>query len=649
MRRQGTRKRRFLLLAAAMAILLSGSAGLLWVKTHRSPGLLEEATAAYSHGEFGRAASLSSRILKEARADPQAIRLAARAAARQDQDQKSLALYHRLAKEKLTAEDLCLVGRALTRTGNTAPAFDAYEAARQSDPDYPDALAALAALYMRTDRYHAAAEAAERLTRQPHWEARAQLLLGTIRSETQDPLGAARALARWLQLDPHGQAVGPLPLAPLQKRLARSWLQAGQPAEARAVLNTLTAAEPDHEVMWLLSRCSIQEKNWKQAALLLKQSPSYRLEHPAEFEPASYVGERRCAACHREQHEAVIASRHASTFIRGCDLRDFPLPEGPVVDPGNPEVTHELRHERDSLAIETRINGRALRAIVDYAFGSRDHFTTFVGHDGKGQSFMVRMSYFRSSRGTGWDVATGLPTRPADPEEYLGKKMAKSDGLRRCLNCHTTNQYSVVHDDGPEAADRSVGCEGCHGPGGNHVAAVGADFADLAIAGPQQAPPAAIDPICAKCHGTQEPEGVDLPRTDPVWRRFQSLTLSWSRCYNESGGKLGCVTCHDPHRNAQTVPADNDAKCLVCHSAAKPNGPATKPAANRHPGRPLKSSGDDLSASTKTVCPISPARGCTECHMPRIWTQSTHSFQTDHFIRIPDRLSQEGRAKAVQN
>ncbi len=528
------------------------------------------------------------------------------------------------------------MGRAWNRTGQTAFAFDAYESARQRDPDYPESLAALAGLYMRTDRYHAAAEAAERLAQQPAWEARAQLMIGTICSEIHDPNGAARALTRWSRLDPEGQVVAPYPAASLQKLLARSWLQAGQPGEARTVLETLIKKDADPEASWLLSRCLIQQRHWKQAAAVLEQPPNYRAEHPAELEPALYVGEARCAGCHRSQYECVIASRHAKTFARARDLGSFSVPEDPLPDPGNPDVTHRLRRDGDSLVVETNVNRRILRGIVDYAFGSRDHFVTFVGRDDRGRSIMVRMSYYQSARGTGWDLATGLPTRPADEEEYLGKKMAKRDGLRRCLNCHTTNQHSVLQEFGPEAADFSIGCETCHGPGGHHVAAVAAGFVDLAIASPRRASPAATDQICAKCHGIQQPEGLDLPRTDPIWLRFHSLTLSWSRCYIDSEGKLGCVTCHDPHRNAETRAADNDAKCLTCHAVEMPaNRAASAPVLDPGPGLSLSEDAPPKAAA-RTICRVNPTRGCTECHMPRIWMQSTHSFKTDHFIRIHD-------------
>src|SRR5262249_44337610 len=154
------------------------------------------------------------------------------------------------------------------------------------------------------------------------------------------------------------------------------------------------------------------------AAVVFQQAAPYRSENPLEPEPARYVGEARCAACHRPQGDAVLASRHATTFARARELGNLPLPDDPLSDPGNPQVTHRLRRAGDSLVIETRADQTVFRAVVDYAFGSRDHFTTFVGRDDRGRSFMLRMSYYRSPRGTGWDITTGLARQPAVAEEY---------------------------------------------------------------------------------------------------------------------------------------------------------------------------------------------------------------------------------------
>jgi hypothetical protein len=261
------------------------------------------------------------------------------------------------------------------------------------------------------------------------------------------------------------------------------------------------------------------------------------------------------------------------------------------------------------------------------------------------------MSYYQSPRGTGWDLATGLPRQPAVEEEYLGKKMFAGDGMRRCLDCHTTNLRSILTEAGPESADHAIGCERCHGPGGHHVAAVAAGFPDLAIVNPGEASPGAIGEICARCHGTHQPQGLDLPRTDPLWLRFESLTLTWSRCFTESEGALGCTTCHDPHRNADTSVARNEAKCLACHApdpAVRSQGAPARAASAS--ARPAPRSGEGPGLATERAqapCPVNPTRGCLDCHMPRIWTQSTHSFKTDHFIRVRDQTPSESQVQAV--
>jgi tetratricopeptide (TPR) repeat protein len=580
--------------------------------------------------------ALARERLKEVPDDFQAMRLAARSAARQDQDQRAAALYDRLAPGTFEAEDLFLWGRALVRGGKPEQGLKAVEAAREKDPDHPEALAVLAGLYLKSDRTHAAATTAERLARQPNWEAQAQLLLGTARSSSHDPAGAAEALLRWAELDPEGRVVAPYPVAQFRKLLARSLLEAQMPARARTVLEALLHAGPDPEASWLLSRTFIQEKDWKQAAVALMQAPNFRAENPLLPEPAPYVGETRCAECHRTVYDQVLASRHSTTFSRASELSSLSFPNQPLPDPGNPHVTHHFRHEGHSLVVETRSGEKLWRAVVEYALGSVDHFTTFVGRDDQGHPRMIRMSAYRSGGETGWDLATGLPPQPEHEDEYLGKRMFEGDGLRRCLNCHTTNPRAVLRGSGPESADRAIGCEQCHSPAGHHVAAVAARFSDLAIDSPVQASPAEVDRVCAKCHGNHQPERVGRPRTDPAWLRFESLSLSWSRCYIESDGSLGCVTCHDPHRNAETRSQWYDAKCLSCHASSPSAIPPDSAVPRSSGGKPRPGAETATARTTSASCPVSPTRDCVGCHLPRVWVPSTHSFKADHYIRIRD-------------
>ncbi len=86
--------------------------------------------------------------------------------------------------------------------------------------------------------------------------------------------------------------------------------------------------------------------------------------------------------------------------------------------------------------------------------------------------------------------------------------------------------------------------------------------------------------------------------------------LRQSRCFLESGGKLECATCHDPHqRSARRGGRDThySGVCLQCHAA--------RPAA--HPA-----------GVTAT------ATDCITCHMPKRRVEDApHVIMTDHLIQ----------------
>ena len=370
------------------------------------------------------------------------------------------------------------------------------------------------------------------------------------------------------------------------------------------MLEAIPAWQSDPEIAWLSSRCFLQERSWARAAEAIQAAGSYRRDHPLEPEPAPYVGAASCAECHRATYDAVLESRHGTTFARARDPRSIPLPDRPVPDPGNPEVQHRYQRRDDGIHVETRVGDQVFRAVARYAFGSSDRYVTLTGQDEQGRSRMLRMSSYDSPRGAGWDISTGLPLHPTRPDQFLGELAEPGDGERRCLDCHTTNFRAIEDNAGPESADHAMGCERCHGPGGNHVLAVEGKFADRAIISPGRAPRETVNRLCGYCHGLTQSHGTMGESDDPGAFRFQGVRLQKSRCYTASDGRLHCVTCHDPHRNAERAAAPYEAKCLSCHDAGK------------------------------TTCPVNPAKGCVGCHMPRAWWEPTHSFQSDHHIRI---------------
>jgi hypothetical protein len=145
------------------------------------------------------------------------------------------------------------------------------------------------------------------------------------------------------------------------------------------------------------------------------------------------------------------------------------------------------------------------------------------------------------------------------------------------------------------------------------------------------------DNICMSCHQTGEARvlkdgksyrdfrpGQELEDTlsiflvpfdrasapkDDLLEHYLSMRLS--RCYLNSGGKLSCITCHDPHvqPSAQQAPEYFRQKCLTCHTEKS----CAIPLASRQ----RKTPPDD----------------CASCHMPkRDVTVISHSVLTNHRI-----------------
>src|SRR5438874_1538069 len=114
MRRFMERNPRRLGLMIMAAILVGGGVAILWGKTRQVRDLAAEARAASARQDWKRTEFLARKLLKHFPDDPTALQLAARAAARQDRDQTAIAIYSRLLVESVDAEDLFLLGRALS-------------------------------------------------------------------------------------------------------------------------------------------------------------------------------------------------------------------------------------------------------------------------------------------------------------------------------------------------------------------------------------------------------------------------------------------------------------------------------------------------------------------------------------------------------
>lgn len=597
-------------------LVIGGS--LWWVWSKASGSLVTRGTLAYERKDWLEAGRLAQERLETSKADTKARRLLARTSARLGRFPEAKAIYASLEIRDLEAEDYCLQGLGQSLAGDPLSAQSALKKALELDPDHAESLHLLGLAAYQMGRVVESTKLAEQLVRKPGWESRAEFLLGVSRASDHDASGASEALRRALRHDPEIRAVPDDPLS-TQKLLARVLMQSGQGAEARDVLLEGRRSSVDTEAEWLLSRAYLMLGDVGRAAEALKRSGSYRAEHLSDPEPAAFVGEARCTSCHPVVGRTVLASRHSRTYLAG-EIAGLPVPDQPVPDPHNPRVSHEIKRSNGEVVVLTRLPDRILRAVVEYALGAPDRFSSLVARDESGQWRNVRLAYHHGPTGSGWSKMKGLEPLPRRDDDYLGETYSSEDARRECLVCHVTSPRAVREQVGPEAADKAIGCERCHGPGSLHLAALPLRFPDMAISLPSRSSPAEVNRSCAECHA-QHYLAMPASFTDPAWARFPSSSLPMSACFTRSGGALDCVTCHDPHRDVETSPSHYEEKCLTCHAS--------------RPGHQ-----DD--AAFRPSCPVNPRRDCLKCHMPKVPYDWLHGHFTDHYIRIPSE-SDHGR------
>jgi Cytochrome c554 and c-prime len=312
-----------------------------------------------------------------------------------------------------------------------------------------------------------------------------------------------------------------------------------------------------------------------------------------------------CAACHLDIYEAQLASRHAQTLrpFEGSRLSLY-LAAAPVAEKGG----YQFAYRRGSVSA-TRGPDQAA-ASLEWAFGAGSLGFTALGRFG-GRYFEHRVSYFTVAGQPG--ITPGQPPGPPrSAVAALGIFKPPRDAYD-CFNCHSTGLERDA-DGGPTLAEMSPGvqCERCHGPGPRHMEAAHSNRSPAeirqAVFNAGRMPANASVQVCGGCHRTPPP-GAASPHPEidnPVTVRFQPIGLMASECFRKSG-RLSCLTCHDPHRDAIR---NNDGfysgKCLACHAT-----PAAKASA----------------------CKRGQGQNCLPCHMRRA-SLAPYLVFTDHRIRV---------------
>ena len=347
---------------------------------------------------------------------------------------------------------------------------------------------------------------------------------------------------------------------------------------------------------------------WRSRTAESRRSPTT----PPRF-GALYAGEASCRECHPGESALYHRSGHSQTLRLVADREDLIrwLDGKQAADPADPDASFHYQHKDGQLSAVREAPDSSESRVLEYAFGSGHHATTFVTVTDPDPAHPAaiehRLTYF--AEGPRLDITPGQGDTREIPPEFKTPEghLLDAAAARMCFSCHVT----ILSDRDPSVLDvatmvKNVSCERCHGPGQAHIEAARRGESPLKMPfGRRGSTPRLEIKLCGQCHRTPEQVPPDSIRPDnPQLVRFQSVGLVASRCFNESDGGFGCVACHDPHARTSPDMGSYEAACLKCHKAAP-----------------------------QTVCRVSPDKGCIACHMPRREAGSKVAF-TDHWIRI---------------
>jgi tetratricopeptide (TPR) repeat protein len=386
-------------------------------------------------------------------------------------------------------------------------------------------------------------------------------------------------------------------------------------------------------------------------------APDPRLAYVGPFKnihpDVAYVSDAVCAQCH--PREAETYSRHpmARTLMPIDQVEFLPL-DAKAHNPFEAFGQRFQVRRRGGRIWHTRAaldsKGEPLfqqEIPVHFAIGSGTHGQSYLSIRGSAVLQSPISSFVQNHSMKTWDLSPGFA-----PNVLSGRRTGAD-----CLFCHSNG---ANEDPTEERTFRQpifpnghgIGCQRCHGPGGEHVRNPGivkitsGEHLDPTIVNPSHLAPRLREAVCWQCHLEGEVRVVRRGRQrydyrpgmpleefvgvyeDAAENSFEHVNnhveqMVQSRCYQKRTGPspLNCLSCHDPHEKPapDKQVAHYRSACLKCHREDS----CSLPHARR-----LEQNKDD---------------SCVACHMPSFRTSNVaHVSSTDH--RIPRKPIPAARA-----
>jgi Flp pilus assembly protein TadD len=366
----------------------------------------------------------------------------------------------------------------------------------------------------------------------------------------------------------------------------------------------------------------------------------YRNVHP----DVKYVGDAACARCHDLETKSYREHPMGQSLAPVQSATKLERYDAAAKNPFDALGFHYQIDRRGERVFhrETAADAKGqlvseMEAEIAFAVGSGMRGRTYlINRDG--YLFQSPITWY-PEKGA-WDLSPGHERL----QHHFGRPVPTD-----CLFCHSNRVYEVAETQNryeqPIFDGYAIGCERCHGPGELHVrrqeSSEAYEGADDTIVNPKKLEPTLREAVCEQCHlqGVARVlrrggHAFDFRPGLPVHlflamfvkpplqtgdSKFvgQVEQMHASRCFQASNGKMGCLTCHDPHDYppvGERVAYYRD-RCQTCHTEKGCSIPREVR---------VQTSKDD---------------NCPQCHMPAGPSDIQHHSITDH--RIPRRPASE--------
>ncbi|MHB0913707.1 MAG: multiheme c-type cytochrome [Armatimonadota bacterium] len=252
---------------------------------------------------------------------------------------------------------------------------------------------------------------------------------------------------------------------------------------------------------------------------------------------AQYKTSAVCMMCHKNTNKGIVEAYQRSPHARAMQKADVP---GAVVGDFSTNTAFE-------------------KGKVAYVLGTGRHKQAYLD-----AGYKVLPAE--------WDVQT-----------KSWKAVQSVDGTTQCIGCHTTGYVPSEK----KYAQMGVGCESCHGPGSEHMAA---KDRKASIVNPANLDGAKRAMVCGQCHSSghnaalnggagEMPFTADYRPGDDLAKNLvdsnptaPGRNQQYSEFVRSKHAKMGlsCTTCHDPHNttgNEAQLKQPVTEQCLSCHAA----------------------------------------------------------------------------------